>query len=458
MRARAAVLSGCAAALLLAVAVPPARGFVDVALSGDLVDAPRWSSTEAFGRGLGDGTIAVAVNSGFAADIALAVTGSATPEDIATIESAVSAAFQAWESPVLHFSVSFSAAAVRGPALGAELDVFQVQSSDPDFASSGANFGVTYMLWGPSPSRALTNGAILPGQEIYGADILIAVDRLAAAAPSFTPEEQPKVFQRLLMHEIGHAIGLHHPHSGPTINFDSDTNPNNAIPIDPSAPLAGLALSPNLDTLAVMNQLPSDLNALFYISLRNDDRGGRDALYPALGATQAVCQPVPEAGCRTALRSSLKIRDDAANDAKDALKWKWLKGSATAAADFGAPSSTTRYSLCLYAGATPTLIGELALPAGAEWQPKSDTGFKYNAPTRTPHGVRTALLKSGEPDKAKVVLKAGGLDLPDGMLPIGTDPVVAELVRADTMGCWSSSFAVADILSDDAGAFIAKQQ
>lgn len=444
-------------ALLLALATP-ARGFVGVALGGDLVDAPRWSATEAFGRGLGDGVIAVAINGGFAADIATAVTGGATPQDVADIETAVSAAFRQWESPVLRFSVTFDAPAVRGPGVGAELDVFQVQSTDPDFAASGANFGVTFMFWGFSPARLLTNGAVLAGQEIYGADILIAVDRLAALAPSFTREQQLRLFQRLLMHEIGHAVGLHHPPSGPAINFDSDTDPDNAILVDPAAPLAGLALSPNLDTLAVMNQLPSDPNALFYTTLRNDDRGGRDVLYPAPGAPQAVCQPVPDAGCRAALKSSLKIGDDAGNDARDTLLWKWLKGGATATADFGAPVAATRYSLCLYAGAIPTLIGELALPPGPSWQAKSDKGFKYNQPARTPHGVRTALLKSGLQDKAKVVLKAGGPDLPDGLLPLGATPVVAELVRADTMACWASSFVPSDVVRDDAAAFVAKHR
>lgn len=439
----------------LLLAPMPVRAFVDVALSGDLASAPRWSSTEAFGRGLGDGAISVSVNDAFAADIALAVTGSAMAQDVADIEAAVRAAFDAWESPVLRFDVTFGGAAVRAPALGAELDLFQVLSTDPDFAASGASFGVTLMVWGFSPARALTNGSILSGNEIYGADILIALDRLAAAAPAFSRAEQVALFQRLLIHEIGHAIGLHHPHSGPSINVDSDTDPNNAILIDASNPLTTLALSPNLDTLAVMNQIPSALDALFYTSLRNDDRGGRDVLYPALGAPQDVCQPVPGATCRTALQSVLKIKSDVGSEEKDKLLWKWLKGDATIVADYDGSFGPPRYSLCLYRGAMPARAGELALPPGAEWQAKGAKGFKYQSPARTPHGVQIALLKAGAAGATKVVLKAKGANLPE-LLPIGPGPVVAQLVRADTMACWSSTFDPADIGADDAGAFAAK--
>ena len=446
----------CSAALLLTLSAAPSFAFVNVAFSSNLADAPRWSATEIGGRGLADGKISVSITTGFATDIATAVTGSAAPQDIADIEAAVQAAFDAWQSPVLQFDVTFDSPTVRDPASGAEIDVFDVLSTDPDFASSGANFGVTFMDWSFLPNRTLTNGAVLAGNTIYGADILIASDRLAAVAPAFTRDQQLRLFQRLLMHELGHAIGLHHPHDGPTVNFDTDTDPNNAMLIDPANPLATTMLSPNLDTLAVLNQVPSDINALFYTSLRNDDRGGRDVLYPALGATQSICQPAPVSSCRAALKSKLQIADGA-DDNKDKLLWKWIKGDATTAADFGSPTGTTRYSLCLYRGALPSLLTELALPPGTGWQSLGDKGFKYGDPSELPHGVQRTLLKSGAQDKAKIVLKAKGTNLPDGLLPIGTAPVVAQLVRADTMGCWESDYDAADVSADDGSQFKAKK-
>lgn len=442
--------------LLLAVAATPSVAFVPIDLGANLAEAPRWSATEVGGRGLADGKIAVAIEPGFAAAITLAVTGGSAPEDVAAIEAAVVAAFAAWQSPALAFELTFGGPTVRGRTLGAEIDVFVVDSTDPDFAASGATFGLAQMVWTVRPDRLLTNGTTLAGKVIHGADILIAKDRLAAVAPTFTRAEQLRIFQRLVMHELGHALGFAHPHDGPAVNFDTDTDPNNAILVDAADPLASVALSPNLDTLAVMNQLPSDFAALFNTSLRNDDRGARDVLYPVLGATQAICQPMAESGCASALHSTLQLRDVAA-DQKDAVVWKWLKGDATSAADFGTPTDATRYSLCLYRGDLTALVGELALPPGASWTSRGAKGLAYESATRTPHGVQTALLKPGVAGKAKAVVTGKGSNLPDGLLPFGTSPVVAQLVRADTMGCVEAVYDAGDVVRDAAAGFKAKR-
>lgn len=442
--------------LLLSAQAPPAWGFISVAYDTAIDTAPRWSATEVSGRGLADGSIQVFVESGFAETLALAVTGMTLPEDVAAVEATIAAAFTAWESPTLHFTVTFDGAATRDATSGGEIDLFAVTSSDPGFPPD-AFFGVTHMVWTFLANRVLTNGTVLAGNTIFGADILIAVDRLAQVAPALTREQQVRALQRLTMHEIGHAIGFGHAQDFPSLNFDTDTIPSNAMLLDPADPLASLILSPNVDGQAIMNRFPTDFIGLYYTTLRNDDRGGRDALYPALGAIQDICQPMPQPGCRAAQKALLQVRDDGSNT-KDKLLWKWLKGAPTDVADFGDPAADTRYSFCLYKGALPLLIGEVALPPGGSWAAVTGKGFKYSQPDGLPHGARKTLLKAGAAGKAKIIFKAGGDNLLDGLLPIGTAPVVAQLYRNDTGTCWEGVYAAATVTADDSAQFKAKAQ
>ncbi|NJO33715.1 MAG: hypothetical protein HC869_11795 [Rhodospirillales bacterium] len=97
----------------------------------------------------------------------------------------------------------------------------------------------------------------------------------------------------MCLHEIGHALGLGHPNDnnvfGAQVNFDTNTDPLDVMPIDPSDPFAELVLSSSPDNGAVMSNNacggPALCAELLLTSLRNDDAGGRDALYPL---------PVPE--------------------------------------------------------------------------------------------------------------------------------------------------------------------
>jgi hypothetical protein len=158
-------------AVVLSTAAPGRPwAFVTVTYDSAIDTAARWSPTDVAGRGLADGRITVAIESGFAPTLATAVTGAAAPEDVAAVEAAVRAAFAAWESPVLQFAVTFDGPTIRGPSGGAEIDVFAVLSTDPAFAVN-AFFGVTYLDWTFLTDRRLTNGAVLGGNTIQGADI-----------------------------------------------------------------------------------------------------------------------------------------------------------------------------------------------------------------------------------------------------------------------------------------------
>lgn len=89
-------------------------------------------------------------------------------------------------------------------------------------------------------------------------------------------------------------------------------------------------------------------------------------------------------------RSLLLLHHDATHETGDRLVWKWQKGSgATTIDDLGDPTSTTQYTVCLYAGTSATSI---RLPAGANWQAAAK-GFKFKDPSGLPDGAQRALVK-----------------------------------------------------------------
>ena len=67
-------------------------------------------------------------------------------------------------------------------------------------------------------------------------------------------------------------------------------------------------------------------------------------------ATRRDRLPAPDPTSKGAL---LTIKKDANTASKDRLLWKWGKGAATAKGDFGIPTPTTDYELCIYDGNEP---------------------------------------------------------------------------------------------------------
>lgn len=268
--------------LALACALPaPGSAFVTLRRTAPDDAAARWSAAAHAaigGAGLHDG-IQVAIEPDFAEKLAQAVTGSSDPTDVADVEAALAASFRAWESPVLRFDIVFDGPAQRGEELGDEIDVFLVPETDEVFTDNNY-FGVTFTDSTRVEDRLLTNGTVAPGPAISGADIFINETILAGVAPALTREQQLAALQRLLMHEIGHALGFHHPNEFPQSNYDTDSDPLNAMHIDPDDPTAALQLSPNVNPNSVVSNRPGMFEALFFTSLQNDERGGRDVLYP----------------------------------------------------------------------------------------------------------------------------------------------------------------------------------
>jgi hypothetical protein len=146
------------------------------------------------------------------------------------------------------------------------------------------------------------------------------------------------------------------------------------------------------------------------------------------GGTPAVCASAPASSCKMAGRSRLLVRDSD----PDRLLWKWSAGT-TLRPEFGSPTSTTDYALCVYGG--NALLATLSAPAGAKWTSRS-RGYRYVDPSLTPSGIERLDLRAGVPT-ARMLLKGKGAGLVRPALPINALPVRAQLVSGAGT-CWET--------------------
>ena len=154
------------------------------------------------------------------------------------------------------------------------------------------------------------------------------------------------------------------------------------------------------------------------------------------------CPPTPLGSCRTAGKSLLSISNKL-DDTQDKLLWKWIKGQSTSIADFGDPTSTTQYAICVYHAGGPVLS---AIVPPTFWT-ASGSGFKYKDPSTSNAGITKIILKASDTNNTKIVLKGEGINLPDPTLML-TAPVTAQLINSDTAVCFTADYSGAQIHSN----------
>jgi len=159
------------------------------------------------------------------------------------------------------------------------------------------------------------------------------------------------------------------------------------------------------------------------------------------------CQNGPKPVCRTTvqpLQAKLLIKDKTPNIGSNQVQFKWNKGEATGVADFGAPTTTDDYALCIFA---PGLVMKLDAPAGGNcpvsgtkacWKTLSIKGFAYKDSERTPNGADKVVLKAGLEGKAKTQFKGKGANLPALPLPLSL-PATVQL-QGENGACFEGVF------------------
>jgi uncharacterized delta-60 repeat protein len=184
-----------------------------------------------------------------------------------------------------------------------------------------------------------------------------------------------------------------------------------------------------------------------------------------VGGDLPGCAPAPRDGCRGPAKTgsaALRIRN-AAHDQRDRVAWR-LHAEATALDDFGDPTDTDDYTLCIYdeSAGGPTLIFEAAAPGGVDCSLKSrcwnagGSRIRYRDPERLPAGLDSLLLREGADAKARIVALGRGPRLTGA--PLGLPPLPLPLpARVQVQGshgpCWEASYSASGVRRNDAEQF-----
>ena len=127
------------------------------------------------------------------------------------------------------------------------------------------------------------------------------------------------------------------------------------------------------------------------------------------------CSASPRAGCTSAAKSILMLKNSDTDDGKDKLIWKWSKGADTTPGEFADPRNTAEYALCFYSGPSSALLKQISIPPSAsKWSAVGTKGFKYNDVGGTADGI------------TKIIVKGGGSALNMPPLPLDQDPQLAD--------------------------------
>lgn len=163
-----------------------------------------------------------------------------------------------------------------------------------------------------------------------------------------------------------------------------------------------------------------------------------------------LCAATPRS-CDVPGKSSLAVTNQS-DDKKDAVVFKWSKGATTNIGDFGDPTSSAHYSLCLYQDGI--FHAELSAPAADTCNGKpcwagNTKAIKYKDKLGTPHGITLIGLVAGAvPGKAKIQVKAKGFNIPDpGSISIGV-AVAAQVVNSENDNCWGAVWTTGEIKND----------
>jgi len=180
------------------------------------------------------------------------------------------------------------------------------------------------------------------------------------------------------------------------------------------------------------------------------------------GIVAPTCPAAPATGCRGSEAPGKDVLTilDAESDDRDSISWTWTHDALTTKADFGDPTSTDGYALCVYDGAARLVLQASAPAAGvcatsassSRTKPcwsESTSGFRYLDRALTPSGLQQLQLKGGAAaGSARITVHGKGTLLETPTMPL-LQPVTVQL-RSGNGRCWEARYD-APALKNDAG-------
>lgn len=164
----------------------------------------------------------------------------------------------------------------------------------------------------------------------------------------------------------------------------------------------------------------------------------QDSCAPLVGC---VNDEAPRNTCLGSGKSFLQLKKNGGTS--DRLVWKWLRGAALNPANFGAPLTSTDYSLCIYDG--NGLMMSASAPAGSLWRLNAN-GAKYRDSLGGSDGVTNILLRAGAATRSRTIFKGKGAALGVPSLGGQVYPLTAQLVNSDTNTCMETVFPQTSVL------------
>ncbi len=165
------------------------------------------------------------------------------------------------------------------------------------------------------------------------------------------------------------------------------------------------------------------------------------------------CPLTPAPGCSaTAPGTKSRLRIVDGRGGHDRISWQWVSGAGIDASEFGDPSTSTNFVLCLYdsSGNAPALVWEKDVEAGVLcgdvpwrtpcWETASDE-FNYKDTRLSRGAVKRVRLRGGSSRKGRIEFLAKGPTLAPPVLPLSqATSVVVQFHNLEQGSCWNATY------------------